>query len=263
MLTYLSAEMAKSGAQGYAVLLLHAFPLSATMWQSQIDALEKAGITVIAPNAYGIDGSAEKKDWTFTDYAHELSTLLESLGVKRVTVVGLSMGGYQAFEFYRLYPDKTVSLVLCDTRADGDTPEARAGREEFIKAVKAGGAEEAIRRMIPNYFTAATYTSKPEVVVLAENIIRKQTGNIITEAMRAIMLRYDATTILPAIHCPVLVLNGTEDKLTTPETAKSISCRIPGSQLRLLAAAGHLSNMEKSGEFNRALLDHIEKVRLT
>ena len=139
MLTYLSAEMAKSGAQGYAVLLLHAFPLSATMWQSQIDALEKAGITVIAPNAYGIDGSAEKKDWTFTDYAHELSTLLESLGVKRVTVVGLSMGGYQAFEFYRLYPDKTVSLVLCDTRADGDTPEARAGREEFIKAVKAGG----------------------------------------------------------------------------------------------------------------------------
>ena len=112
MLTCISANIPKSSTAKHAVLLLHAFPLSAAMWQPQIDALRKAGFTVIAPNSFGIDGSDEKESWSFTDYAHELASLLESLKIEKVTIVGLSMGGYQAFEFYRLYPDKTASLVL-------------------------------------------------------------------------------------------------------------------------------------------------------
>ena len=263
MLTYINTDSAARGTQKHAVLLLHAFPLSASMWQPQIDALGKAACMVIAPNAYGIEGSDEKESWNFTEYAHELSVLLESLKVEKATIVGLSMGGYQAFEFYRLYPHKTASLVLCDTRAEGDTPESRTTREEFIHAVETGGAEEAIRRMIPNYFTAATYTKRPELVAEVENIIRKQPIKVITGAMRAIMTRSDASALLPGIHCPVLVLNGAEDKLTTPETAKSISSRIPGAQLQLLADAGHISNMEQPEEFNRALLNHIENVRMT
>ncbi|MEI8185176.1 MAG: alpha/beta hydrolase [Chlorobiaceae bacterium] len=206
MLTYISANTASSGINNHVVLLLHAFPLSAAMWQPQIAALAEKGFTVIAPNAYGIDGSEEKECWTFTEYAHELSKLLESLGIKKATIAGLSMGGYQAFEFYRLYPDKTASLVLCDTRAEGDAPEARTTREEFIFAVKTGGAEEAIRRMIPNYFTTETYAKRPELVAQTEDIIRKQPANVITGAMRAIMMRSDASTLLASIQCPVVVI---------------------------------------------------------
>jgi 3-oxoadipate enol-lactonase len=259
MLTYIGANTTTKSTS-HALLFLHAFPLSASMWQSQIEALGKTGFTVIAPNAFGIEGSEEKESWTFTEYAHELSKLLESLGVEKVTIVGLSMGGYQAFEFYRLYPDKTASLVLCDTRAESDAPEALNTREEFIQAVGTAGADEAVRRMIPNYFTAATYTKRPELVVEAENMIRKQPIKVIIGAMRAIMMRLDASPLLSTIHCPVLVINGAEDKLTTPETAKSINARIPGSQFQLIANAGHISNMEQPEDFNRALLDHIEKV---
>ena len=262
MLTYIAANTATSGTGNHAVLLLHAFPLSAAMWQPQIDALTKAGFTVIAPNAFGIEGSEEKESWSFTDYAHELSNLLESLKIEKVTVVGLSMGGYQAFEFYRLYPEKTISLVLCDTRAEADAPEARTTREEFIKAVHGAGAEEAIRRMLPNYFASGTYTAKPELVTHVKDIIRKQPAKVITATMRAIMMRTDASPLLSTIHCPVLVLAGEDDKATPPETNKSISSRIPGAQFRLLADAGHISNMEQPEEFNRALFDHIEKVRI-
>ena len=262
MLTFISANTATSSTARHAVLLLHAFPLSAAMWQPQIDALAKAGFTVVAPNAFGIEGSDEKESWSFTDYAHELSKLLESLKIEKVTVVGLSMGGYQAFEFYRLYPDKTASLVLADTRAEGDTPEARSTRAEFLHAVDTLGAEEAIRRMIPNYFTAATYTTRPELVAHVEDIIRKQPAKAITAAMRAIMMRSDASPLLSTIHCPVLVLAGDDDKATPPETNRSISSRIPGAQFQLIADAGHISNMEQPEVFNRALLDHIENVRI-
>jgi len=263
MLNYIAADTASSSVQKHTVLFLHAFPLSAAMWQPQIETLAQAGLRVIAPHAYGIEGSEERENWTFTEYAHELAKLLESHGVKKATIVGLSMGGYQAFEFYRLYPDRIASMVLCDTRAEGDAPEARKNREEFIHAVETHGAEEAVRRMIQNYFTAATYTNKTELVAQAEDIIKKQSPKAITAAMRAIMLRNDASSLLPNIHCPVLVLNGMDDKLTTPETAKSISSRIHGSQIQLLADAGHISNMEQPEEFNRALLNHIEQVKLT
>ncbi len=262
MLTFISADPANSSTAKHAVLFLHAFPLSAAMWQPQIDALSKAGFTVVAPNAFGIDGSLEKESWSFTDYAHELSKLLDSLKIENATVVGLSMGGYQAFEFYRLYPEKTASLVLSDTRAEADAPEARSTREEFIQAVNSIGAEEAIRRMVPNYFTAATFTTRPELVAQVEDIIRKQPAKVITAAMRAIMMRTDASPLLSTIHCPVLVLAGDDDKATPPETNKSISSRIPGAQFQLLAGAGHISNMEQPEEFNRALLNHIEKVRI-
>ncbi len=261
MLAYQGANIIECGITKHAVLLLHAFPLSAAMWQPQLKALGEAGYAVIAPNAFGIAGSGEWAEWTFTDYAHELVRLLESLKIERATVVGLSMGGYQAFEFYRLYPGKTASLVLCDTRAEADAPAARSVREEFIGAVEAEGAEEAARRMIPNYFTAESSINKPELVAEAAAMIREQSAAVINAAMRAIMMRHDATPLLASIHCPVLVLNGKEDKLTTPETAESIHTLIAGSQLRLLTGAAHISNMEQPDAFNNALLAHLEEVR--
>ncbi len=258
MLTYLGTAPAEHNR--HAVLLLHAFPLSAAMWQPQIDALGQAGYRVVAPNVYGIEGSEERTGWDFTAYAHELAGLLDSLNIEKVTVAGLSMGGYQAFEFWRLYPERTSSLVLCDTRAEGDLPEARAVREEFIAAVEALGAVEAARRMIPNYFAQKTYSERPELAKEASEMIEKQPARIINAAMRAIMTRADSSALLDSICCPVLVLNGAEDRLTTPETAATISGCIPGSRLLLLAGAGHISNLESPAAFNQALLDHLESV---
>ncbi|TLU58798.1 MAG: alpha/beta fold hydrolase [Chlorobium sp.] len=259
MLTYLEANKAK--ADRYGVLFLHAFPLSASMWQPQLQTLGSAGLRLIAPNAWGIEGSEEKESWTFTDYAHELVALVDSLGIERVSVVGLSMGGYQAFELYRLYPEKIASLVLCDTKAEGDTPEARSLREAFIHAVEIGGADEAAGRMIPNFFTTGSYEMKPKLVDEAEAMITRQSAKVINATMRAIMTRNDATSLLASITCPVMVLNGAEDKVTTPATAELISSGIPGAELRLISGAGHISNMEQSEAFSCELLEHIEKVR--
>lgn len=261
MLSYQGANLTENGIEKGVVLLLHAFPLSAAMWRPQLEALGSAGYAVVAPNAYGIAESGEQEGWSFTDYAHELARLLESLKIEHATVVGLSMGGYQALEFYRLYPGKTASLVLCDTRAEADAPAARSVREEFIGAVEAGGAEEAARRMIPNYFTAESSLNKPELVTEAAAMIRQQSATVINAAMRAIMMRRDATPLLASIHCPVLVLNGMEDKLTTPATAENIHTLAAGSQLLLLSGAAHISNMEQPQAFNSALLAHLEEVR--
>lgn len=258
MLTFLQSGPEKPGTR--TVILLHAFPLSAEMWKPQLYELGRAGYRVVAPNVFGVEGSDEKTGWNFTDYAHELASLMDSLGIEKATLAGLSMGGYQAFEFYRHYPEKIVSLVLCDTRAESDTPQAREQRGEFMKSVETSGADEAIRRMVPNYFSGDAFTSTPELPRDASEIIRRQSAGVINAAMGAIMMRADSSPLLSSIRCPVLVMCGKEDRMTPPETAEEISVRIRGSRLVLLGGAGHISSMEQPEAFNRTLLEFLHAV---
>jgi non-heme chloroperoxidase len=78
--------------------------------------------------------------------------------------------------------------------------------------------------------------------------------------MRAIAERPDSTGLLPTISCPVLILNGSEDSVTTPETATSMHAMIPGSRLEILPGAGHLSNLEQPALFNNLLLEHLKSL---
>jgi non-heme chloroperoxidase len=248
----------KSGSP--AVLLLHAFPLSGEMWEPQFACLEQAGYTVIAPHVYGVEGSPGKSGWSMADYADELASLLDRLECSEATVAGLSMGGYQAFEFYRLHPDKVSSLVLCDTRAVNDSPEAYAQRMEFRRAVEELGSEEAMKRMLPNFFAPRTYTSRPEIVTFAQQLILRQSPGAISEAMRAIAERPDSTGLLRSISCPVLIINGAEDTVTPPATAEAMNEAIPHSVLGIIPDAGHLSNLEQPGRFNTLLLEHLKNL---
>jgi non-heme chloroperoxidase len=240
------------------VVLLHAFPLSASMWEPQIDFLETAGYRVIAPHVYGFDGSPSKPGWSMDEYAHDLATLLDSLGCEKVTIVGLSMGGYQAFAFWRLFPERLASLVLCDTRANADAPEARTQRMEFRRAVEENGSGEAADRMVPNFFDRDAVESRSGLASKARGIIVRQPAEAISEAMRAIAERPDSSGLMPQITCPVLIMNGAGDVVTTPETAASMQAAIPGSRLELISGAGHLSNLEQPDLFNRLLLTHLK-----
>jgi non-heme chloroperoxidase len=242
------------------VVLLHAFPVSGAMWEPQAWFFEQAGYRVIVPNTYGFEGSPGRPGWSMDDYAHDLASLLDSVGCQKATIAGLSMGGYQAFAFYRHYPERTASIVLCDTRANADAPEALANRMAFRKAVEEKGAAEAAGRMVPNFFAGETYSSNGELVEWTRQIIVRQNPDAISQAMRAIAERPDSTGLLPTISCPVLILNGSEDSVTTPETATSMHAMIPGSRLEILPGAGHLSNLEQPALFNNLLLEHLKSL---
>lgn len=245
--------------EGHAgvVLLLHAFPVSAAMWEPQVAALRTAGYGVIAPHVFGFDGSPAKPGWNMEIYARELAALLDSLGVANVTVTGLSMGGYQAFSFWRLYPERVASLVLCDTRANADAPEALAQRQAFREAVEAKGSAEAADRMVPNFFTRTAGESNPELAEATRAMILRQEPLAISEAMRAIAERPDSTGLLGSISCPLLFINGDSDTVTPTAVAADMQARAPGSKLEVIADAGHLSNLEQPERFNRILLEHL------
>lgn len=261
MLSYTSVHLDAATASDNTVLLLHAFPLSSRMWESQLSALEAEGIPAIAPDVFGVGDSEPRNNWSLTEYVNAVASLLSSLEISKVTLVGLSMGGYQAFAWWRMFPQTVTSLVLCDTRAEQDSPEALANRRDFIDAVRENGPAEAVDRMLPVVFAGSTYASGAQITDVFREIIMQQSGSTIASAMAAIATRNDSTELLASITCPVTFICGTEDKLTPPSLAESMQKKVPGSTLHLIENAGHLSNMEQPERFNAIVLEHLGRKR--
>ena len=105
---------------GEPLVLLHAFPLSSAMWMSQREELA-ASCRVITPDQRGFGGSPLGDDPPSLDAAaDDVAALLDKLGLDRVVLGGLSMGGYVAMSFLRRHGDRVDALVLADSKATAD-----------------------------------------------------------------------------------------------------------------------------------------------
>ena len=142
---------------GPVLLFVHGFPLDHTMWRWQIDEFS-ARYRVLAPDLRGF-GSSTLGDGqvTMRRYADDLAAMLDRLNVReKVIFIGLSMGGYVAWQFWQKYADRLAGLILCDTRAVADTPQAKAGRAELAARVKSEGPQAAADAMLPKLFASQT-----------------------------------------------------------------------------------------------------------
>jgi len=239
------------------VLLLHAFPLHSGMWARQIAALSPR-YRVIAPDYRGLGksepGPAASTMALLTD---DVLAVLQNLAVDRAAVVGLSMGGYLAFEVYRRAPGLFRGLVLCDTRAGADAPEGAANREKFAQTTLERGLSWVTDEMTPKLL-------KPEpdapAVKEVRSLISGGTPAGVAAAQRGMAKRPDSTATLAAITCPTLVVVGAEDTLTPPPESEKMAKAVKGAKLVKVPGAGHLPNIENPEAFNKALLDFLAKL---
>jgi pimeloyl-ACP methyl ester carboxylesterase len=257
---YLEALPGRSARARGTLVLLHAFPLNARMWEPQLE-LAAEGWHILAPQARGVDGAqGGAADVTsLDDYAADLVDLLDALHIDDVVVVGLSMGGYLAFALLRLAPAYVRGLVLADTRPQADTPEGLEGRKQLLELVRENGDERkrgpaAIAdQMIPKLVGETTHQGHPDIVERVRALILANSSESIAAMIRALMSRPDSTPLLTDLRLPTLVMVGEEDLLTPPLVAKAMHQSIGGSELIVIPAAGHLSNLEQPEAFNAAL----------
>ena len=243
------------GSAKDVVLLLHAFPLHSGMWARQIAALEKRH-RVIAPDYRGLGKSdVPPEASTMELLAQDVRALLQHLRVERAAVVGLSMGGYLAFELYRQAPGLFRGIVLCDTRAGADSEEGKAGREKFAQTTIEKGLSWAADEMVPKLLRAQP---DPAVVKEVRSLILGGTPAGVAAAQRGMARRPDSTPTLAAIAasaCPTLVVVGAEDTLTPPAESEKMAKAVKGTKLVKIAGAGHLANIENPDAFNKALVE--------
>jgi pimeloyl-ACP methyl ester carboxylesterase len=243
------------------LLLLHAFPLSAAMWEPQFDAF--GNWRVIAPDVRGFrspDGPAAEApgEPTMDELAMDVEHVLDALGVPQAVIGGLSMGGYLAFALYRRAPARFRALVLADTRAGADTEDAKAGRRRMQALADTGGASAIADDMLPKLLGDTTRREQPATGTRVRALIEANSPAAIKGAIGAMLTRQDSGPFLPSITCPTLILVGEEDSLTPPAASEEMARAIPDSRLERIPRAGHLSNLEQPGAFNDPLARFLE-----
>jgi pimeloyl-ACP methyl ester carboxylesterase len=249
---YLDAAAAGERPRG-TLVLLHAFPLNARMWEPQLS-LAGHGWRVVAPQFRGFDGSpGDPPAAAVDDYAADVIDLLDGLHIEDAVVGGLSMGGYVAFALLRLAPSYVRGLVLADTRAQADTPEAVEGRKRMLELVASSGPAAIVDEMLPKLLGSSTRAENPGIADRVRALALANPAEAIAGALRALMTRPDSTPLLRSIRCPTLVLVGAEDTITPPELSEQMHRAIPGSRLVTIEKAGHLSSLEQPAAFNSAL----------
>ena len=251
-LRYLEAPALGARPRG-TLLLLHAFPLNARMWEPQL-ALAAHGWRVIAPHLRGFDaGVGDPPASTVDDYAGDVIDLLDALHVTEAVVGGLSLGGYVAFAMLRRANRYVRGLILADTRSQADSPESVAGRKRMLQLLADSGSAALADEMVPKLLGMSTRASHPEIADRVRGIILSNPPEAIAGGLRALMSRPDSTELLSTIRCPALIVVGEEDGLTPPALSEEMHRAVAGSELIAIPAAGHLSSFEQPAAFNAAL----------
>ena len=245
--------------EGRAVLFVHGFPFDRTMWRHQLAGLSRW--KRIAPDLRGAgESGAGTVEYSMGRYADDLIAVLDAVGVSQAVVCGLSLGGYILFELVRRFPERVRGVVLCDTRPQADSADARRNRDELTALAAQSGPDAVAERMLPGLLSPVTLADQPEVMTQCRDMARRWSVPGMVGALHAMRERPDSTAVLGTIRVPTLVVVGAEDKPTPPAVAEAMARAIPGARYAVIPGAGHIAPLEQPLATSRVLADFLEAI---
>lgn len=245
--------------EGEPVVFIHAFPLSQKIWDDQVTAVkDRCRAITLDLRGFG-DSDAPDGVYEMSQMAEDVRELMRKLSIDSATIVGISMGSYVSLAFYRAYPEAVRALILVDTRATADNEEGRHRREKSAEKAEREGSGAIADDMIPLFFTSATIAERQDLIDRTRSIIEANSPRAIAAAQRGMAARFDSNDLLSRIDFPVLVITGSEDKLTPVSESEAMRDAIAGAEFRIIEGASHLSNLERPDEFNAALIDFLDR----
>jgi pimeloyl-ACP methyl ester carboxylesterase len=230
------------------IFLLHGFPFDGGMWQHQVAYLQSAaggGFHVVAPDLPGFGQPAlqpapSAKSASIEAYAEDVHRCIRALG-GRAIVGGFSMGGYILLALLRAFPQNVAGAIFISTRADADSPEARANRLQSIDDVRAHGTAGLVAAM-----SARLLGPNPTPAHQAQmrEWMSRQSPAAVIAAQSAMSRRRDQTDLLPTITVPTLLIAGTQDAVTPLAVPRAMQALLPHSRLVEIPNAGHMTPLE-------------------
>jgi len=244
---------------GPVVVLLHGFPLNRKVWTAQETSVGSI-YRVIAPDLRGHGGSAAPGGiYTMDEMASDVLELLDALQLNEPVVLGgLSMGGYVALSLMARAPDRFRGLMLMDTRATADTPEAARNREQLAVTVETtASTKPVVDAMLPKLFSDETRARRADLILPVRGGMERMSPRGMAGALYGMAQRPDRTAELANIRVPTLVLVGEHDVITPPDEARKLAGAIPGARLAIIPGAGHLAPLENPSAADEAILQFL------
>jgi 3-oxoadipate enol-lactonase len=246
--------------EGKLVVCMHGIGGNRSNWHDQLPAFG-GHFHALSWDARGYGMSDDYEGpLDFHDFARDLVRVLDHFDARKAHIVGLSMGGVIAMDFYALYPDRAATLTICDSLPGfGDL--TRAQREEFIRLRK----EPLVQGKEPKDIApvvASTLISKSAVPGAYERLVGSMSALHKQSYIKTIEgMANSGSAELEKIRVPTHVVVGEDDTLTPPSLSRSMAQRIPGAQLSVIGNAGHLANIEQPQAFNETVLAFLLKHR--
>jgi pimeloyl-ACP methyl ester carboxylesterase len=233
--------MSDASSETLPTVLVAGLNCSARLYSEQIPALWQFGPVIVADH---------RRD----DSMAAMARRILAAAPQRFALVGLSMGGYIAFEILRQAASRVAKLALLDTGARGEVPERTAQRKPLIDLARTGRFAEILDSQYPTLVHRSRHGDAAlKAIVRAMN---EETGaDAYLRQQQAIIMRPDSRPGLAAIACPTLVLVGDSDEPTPPELAREMAAAIPGAKLVVVADCGHLSTLERPQAVTKALVE--------
>lgn len=248
-------------SEGIPVIFIHGFPFDHTIWDRQAEALPERFRAI----TYDVRGhgksSAENTHFSIELFVDDLFELISKLELNKPVVCGISMGGYIILRAIERNPEAFRAIILCDTRSESDSDEAKINRAGAVKSIINNGVSNYAEASVKNLFWEENVKNNFSEVKRIRETIEKIPANVLCGTQMALAARTDTTDNLRNIIVPALIINGDFDKITPPIAAESLHENISGSDLALIPEAGHLSNLENTEAFNLAMLNFLSKVK--
>lgn len=254
---------------GKPVVLIHGWPLSGRSWEAQIAALVAAGHRVIAYDRRGFGQSSQP--WSGYDYdtlAADLDALMTGLDIKGATIAGFSMGGGEVARYLSKYGNARVSKAVFAAAVppylykSADNPEGGLD-DATIDGFKAGVTGD--RMAFLDGFCTNFFSSKGKLMVSeAQRVHAREIAAFASpkgtlDCIHAFSYT-DFRADLATIKTPTLVLHGDSDAIVPFEVSGARTVKaIAGSQLCLIKNGPHGFNLSHAQEFNKALLDFMQR----
>lgn len=246
--------------RGPSLLLIHGWPHDRALWAGQMSGLPTQA-RCIAPDLRGFGGSTVAGPWSIAQFADDLVALLDVLRIEQVVACGLSMGSYIALALARHHRARLRGLILTGTRAAADTPEASEKRARLIEFISSRGVAALADAQLGAMLSPVTLETRPLVRDALREIMASASAEAAIGGQRAMMGREDATTLLPSLDLPALVIAGADDALTSVAEQRAVSEAIPGCRFELISNAGHACPFERPAAFNHVVSELLGGLR--
>ncbi len=249
----------EAGAGQTALVCLHGISSNSRSWRHQLAGMSDL-YRVIAWDAPGYGQSDDPPNPVMmADFADYLVGLLDKLELAKVVIMGLSMGGVLAQEFYRRHSERVLALVLADTNCGGGArPEAerKTRLEARLKAIDTMSPVEIARERGPALLSPE---APPDLVAEVTAMV----SQIHPAGYRYAAIALDGAdtrAVLPTVNVPTLILWGDKDTIAPHPEAHAIYQAVTGAKFAVIGGAGHLSNLEQPEQFNKSVKAFLEKL---
>jgi len=234
---------------GPFVLFLHGIRGNRQNWTAQVEAFSPR----FRAAAWDARGYGDSDDYPgplhFEHFSGDVLRVAEHFDVKKMHLVGLSMGGRIARNVALHFPERLKSLSLVSTTPGFDALSAEEVRR-FVTERKQR-TPESVRRLLGSRARPGAFEALWDSV----SATREESYRKTLEASVA----QDRGAPIENIRVPTLVVAGDEDTVYPPQLARDVARRIPGAELVMIKGAGHLVNLERPGRFNEVVMDFIER----